>query len=423
MYRRFLFALITVLALSNVKTYANFQNDTLALTLPAAEKIFLEKNLDLIAAQFNVNINQAYVQQAKYWDNPVLNTDQNIYDGKFFRHNADYGQVFIQIQQLIRTAGKRNKLISLAKDGVTGAEQQFRDLMRNLQFLLRTDFYNLHQSLETNKVYSKEFDALQKLVAGMDAQLKSGNISLKENIRIKSLLFSLQTDRADLQRQIEDLQKDIHVLLQLPIDTTVVPVLSSSVDFNPQNISITQLLDSALLNRPDLQLAQTNLLTQQHNLSYQKSLAVPDLTIGTEYDQRSSYVQNYVGLAISLPLPILNTNKGNIKAASLGINQAQVNMQQTKNQSEQEVIAAYKKLMIGYNQQKQQPQEIETQYDELLQKVINSYEQRQIGLLEFIDFFDAYKDSKIKWLQQEASLRNATAEINFTTGTNIISSQ
>ena len=423
MYRRFLFVLIPVLALSNVKTYANYQNDTLALTLPAAEKIFLEKNLDLIAAQFNININQAYVQQARYWDNPVLNTDQNIYDGKFFRHTSDYGQVFIQIQQLIRTAGKRNKLISLAKDGVSGAQQQFRDLMRNLQFLLRTDFYNLHQSLETNKVYSKEFDALQKLVAGMDAQLQSGNISLKENIRIKSLLFSLQTDRADLQRQIEDLQKDIHVLLQLPIDTTVVPLLSSSVDFNPQNISITQLLDSALLNRPDLQLAQTNLLTQQHNLSYQKSLAVPDLTIGTEYDQRSSYVQNYVGLAISLPLPILNTNKGNIKAASLGINQAQVNMQQTKNQSEQEVIAAYKKLMIGYNQQKQQPQEIATQYDELLQKVINSYEQRQIGLLEFIDFFDAYKESKIKWLQQEASLRNATAEINFTTGTNIISSQ
>jgi len=423
MYRRFLFVLIPVLALSNVKTYANYQNDTLALTLPAAEKIFLEKNLDLIAAQFNININQAYVQQARYWDNPVLNTDQNIYDGKFFRHTSDYGQVFIQIQQLIRTAGKRNKLISLAKDGVSGAQQQFRDLMRNLQFLLRTDFYNLHQSLETNKVYSKEFDALQKLVAGMDAQLQSGNISLKENIRIKSLLFSLQTDRADLQRQIEDLQKDIHVLLQLPIDTTVVPLLSSSVDFNPQNISITQLLDSALLNRPDLQLAQTNLLTQQHNLSYQKSLAVPDLTVGTEYDQRSSYVQNYVGLAISLPLPILNTNKGNIKAASLSINQAQVNMQQTKNQSEQEVIAAYKKLMIGYNQQKQQPQEIATQYDELLQKVINSYEQRQIGLLEFIDFFDAYKESKIKWLQQEASLRNATAEINFTTGTNIISSQ
>jgi len=76
--------------------------DTISLTLPAAEKIFLEKNLALIAQQYNVDINKALSQQARYWDNPVLNTDQNIYDGKFFRHNSDYGQIFIQIQQVIK---------------------------------------------------------------------------------------------------------------------------------------------------------------------------------------------------------------------------------------------------------------------------------------------------------------------------------
>src|SRR4249920_3126053 len=80
--------------------------DTVTISLQGAEKIFLEKNLALIAQQYNVDISKALVQQARYWDNPVLNTDQNIYDGKFFRHNSDYGQIFIQIQQVIRTAGK-----------------------------------------------------------------------------------------------------------------------------------------------------------------------------------------------------------------------------------------------------------------------------------------------------------------------------
>src|SRR5882724_7542679 len=316
------------------KTFADTGKDTLVLTLPNAEKIFLEKNLELLSQQFNININQAYVQQARYWDNPVLNTDQNIYDGKFFRHNNDYGQVFIQIQQLIKTAGKRNKLIQLAKDGVLTSEQQFKDVMRNLQYLLRTDFYTLHQLLEINKIYSIESVALQKLVSGMDAQLQSGNISLKENIRIKSLLFTLQSDQADLQRQLEDVQKDIRILLQLSIDTAVVPSLSVQPGFDPTNINITQLLDSTRVNRPDIQLAQTNLLSQQHNLSYQKALVVPDVSVGVEYDQRSSYIQNYYGLAISLPIPLLNKNKGNIKAATFGINQAQVNMLQVKTESE-----------------------------------------------------------------------------------------
>ena len=422
MYKAVLISL-TALLLSNHNGYAYNANDTLQITLPAAEKIFLEKNLALISEQFNININRAYVQQARYWDNPVLNTDQNIYDGKFFRHTNEYGQVFIQIQQLIKTAGKRNKLILLAKDGVLSAEQQFKDLMRNLQYLLRTDFYSLHQMLETNKIYDNELQSLQKLVSGMDAQLRSGNISLKENIRIKSLLYTLQTDQAGTQRQIEDLQKDIHVLLQIPSDTTVVPDLTPMVSRDQQDLSLNQLLDSAFANRPDLQLAQTNIITQKHNLSYQKALAVPDPTVGVEYDQRSTYVPNYYGLAISLPIPILNNNKGNIKAAAFGIDQAQINAQQSRTQSEQEVVAAYKKWMIGHDLQKKQPPELTSDYDQLLQKVVSSYEQRQVGLLEFIDFFDAYKESKLKLLQEETDLRNAAAEINFTTGTNIINSQ
>ena len=47
---------------------------------------------------------------------------------------------------------------------------------------------------------------------------------------------------------------------------------------------------------------------------YQKALAKPDINIGTEYDQRSSYNPNYVGLAVSVPLNFFNKNQGNIKS-------------------------------------------------------------------------------------------------------------
>ena len=81
------------------------KTDSVQLTLQEAEHIFLQRNLALLAQQYNIEISKAQVQQAKYWDNPVLNTDQNIYDGKFFRHNSDFGQVYVQLQQVIKTAG------------------------------------------------------------------------------------------------------------------------------------------------------------------------------------------------------------------------------------------------------------------------------------------------------------------------------
>jgi outer membrane protein, heavy metal efflux system len=407
-----------------VKNHAQ-QADSLYLKFPEAEKIFLQNNLALLSARYDIDINKAFKQQAGYWDNPVLSTDQNIYDGKFFRHKTvngqEYGQVYIQLQQLILTAGKRNKLIKLANDNVLTAEQQFNDLLRNLRFVLSTDFNSLNQLWKTNTVYNNEIDAMQKMVAGMDEQLKVGNISQKDNVRVKALLYSLQSDQADLLRQAADIQKDLRVLLNVSDSVFVVPQLDVLIP--DDGIILQTLLDSAKTNRPDFQLSQINLLSQQHNLAYQKALVTPDVTVGTEYDHASTYAPNYFGLSISLPLPILNRNKGNIKAAKFSIRQAETDIQQAQNQVNQDVAAAYNKWMISSSVTKMASAELGDQYDKLMQNMISSYKQRQVSLVEFIDFFDAYKDSHLKQLQQQANLRNAAAELNYTTGTSIINLQ
>src|SRR5260221_9586078 len=183
----------------------------------------------------------------------------------------------------------------------------------------------------------------------MDAKLKAGNFSKKDNLRLKALLYSLQSDQADLQRQISDQQSDLHTLLQLPAAKFIDPDLPANVNIDGINqLNLQELIDSAKLNRPDANLAQTNLTFQQHNLAYQKALAVPDLNVGVEYDQRSSYINNYYGLAISIPIPILNRNKGNIAAAQFSIKQAQTGVQQIQNQVEVEVAASYQKLLTVY---------------------------------------------------------------------------
>ena len=393
--------------------------DSTKLTLADAERIFLQKNLSLLAEQYNIDINKALVEQARYWDNPVLNTDQNIYDGKFFRHNKDFGQVYIQLQQLIKTAGKRNKLIKLASDNVLSAQQQFDDLMRNLRFLLRNDFSSLNLQFKTWRVYVSELSSLEKLAAGMDAQLQAGNISQKDNIRVKALLYSLQGDAADLQRQIADTEKEFAVLLQVTGDTVLVPQREDSTTVS-MPFTLGALLDSARRNRPDIRLAQTNILSQQHNLDYQKALAVPDVTVGAEYDQRSSYVNNFWGLGISLPLPVFNKNKGNIKAARISIQQATLQEQQVQNSVQQDVIAAYHKLLGIQQLQKYIAPDFIIKYNQLMQNIEQSYQQRQLGLLEFIDFFDAWKEAVTKQLVQQTTLHNAVEELNFSTGTTVI---
>ena len=65
--------------------------DTLRLSLPAAEKMFLDSNFQLLAQRYNVDANQALVIQAKLWPNPNFQIGHTLYSGtlnKFFPNHV-----------------------------------------------------------------------------------------------------------------------------------------------------------------------------------------------------------------------------------------------------------------------------------------------------------------------------------------------
>ena len=399
--------------------------DTLKLTISQAEEIFLQKNLALLANHYNININKALVEQAKVWDNPVLNTDQNLYDGKFFRHtkvgDQYYGQVYVQVQQLIKTAGKIKKQTQLAQDMVLSSEAQFNDLMRNLKFSLATNMNNLAQLQHTASVYQNEMQTMKTLVSGMDEMFKIGDISQKENIRIKALMFSLQNDYNENIQQQTDIQKELAELLQFTDNIWLVAEASQLLPAQQINSLIyKELQDSALQLRPDLSVAKIQSIYEQHNIEYQKALAKPDITLGLEYDQNSSYARNIFGLGISLPIPVFNKNKGNIAAAKFTYKQSELTAQQLKTQVNNEVLNVYRKLLNATTLLNNDNSQLHDDYEKMMKNMTESYKQRHIGLVEFIDFFDAYKDTRTKQLQQVNNQRNAAAELNYTVNQNII---
>jgi cobalt-zinc-cadmium efflux system outer membrane protein len=425
-----LIVLATVLFIICIKISAQSPPDTTRLSLPEAERIFLQKNLTLLAAKYNIDANKALIEQAKLWDNPVLSTDQNIYDGAkgdgaFFVHNSTRGQIFIQVTQLIKTAGKRSKLAQLATDNTTLATQQFEDIMRSLRYALRSDLLEINHQLKLKKVYDIEIMQLQRLIKGMDEELKAGNIALKDNMRLKALLFNLQNELVNIETAIMPVETELKLLLQSTDSNFIAP--KTDYQFGSLTTDATPALDSlvklALNNRPDAKIAQTAIDFQNHNLVYQKALAKPDVTVGSEYDQRSSYNPNYVGLFIALPINILNKNQGNIKSAEFSIKQQETQNSFQYSKIQNEVTASYNKLKYFQQVNNLQQLDFSTKYDDLLQNILKSYQARQISLLEFIDFIDAYKDTRLKVVEQHNSLIKSIEELNFTTSSTVINIQ
>lgn len=415
---------ISPLFFSLLTQKAEAQTDTLKITFPDAEKQFIENNLSLLAQKYNVDASKALIQQAKLWDNPVLNTDQNIHDGstnKFFNHSNGGGQVFVQLNQVFATAGKRGKQVKVAEDDAKVQEAAFNDLMRNLRYNLQLDFSQLGSLNAQQLVYQNEIKSATDLVNAIQKSYDVGNTSAKDLIRLKALLFGLQNDMVENNRQINDLQTELKTLLQTKETTFVQPVINDKPT-ETVDLDVQSLINQAMTNRPDYLSNQYQLSSATHNLAYQKALAVPDVTVGLSYDQNSSYAPHYYGLQVGFPIPLFNRNQGNIKSAQYNIKSQESTLKQSEFQLKNDVVAAVNQYKLNIQLFSTQQIAFNEQYDKLFSAMLKSFQQRQISLVEFVDFFDTYKDTKLKILQQQFNLQKAIADLNFAVGTTVIKS-
>ena len=407
------------LSASSTSLFAQQKQDTLSLSLQQSEKIFTDSNLLLLAQHYNVDAQKALVEQAKVWQNPTLNTDIGIAaDGKFVRYkkNADgsyNGQYYIQIQQLILTAKKRGKLIDLANTNTRLSELQLQDVLRNLRYQLHQDYYTIQQQLALLGIYNDQALQLNKLLNGMKAQLSAGNIARKDYVRIQALVISLQQDITELKKDMADSQNDLKTLLQLKDANVFIKPsepLSGEVAM-PDNLE--SLVNSALKSNPNYLLQQWQTTYQQQNLSYQKALQTPDITLGPNFDRNSNFAPNYVGLGVSLPLPVFNKNKGNIKSAQANIKQQETLTQNAETELRNNISNAYRKLLLSIELNNSSQKAFYQDYATIYNNMLQSYKDRQINLLEFLDFFNDYTDSQKKLLDQQLNLQLAKEELQY----------
>lgn len=237
------------------------------------------------------------------------------------------------------------------------------------------------------------------------------------------MLFSLQNELVTADAQLIPLQSKIKLLLKNNETKFIVSFPSYKFgDLTTAAIPATEsLFQHALTNRPDAKIAQTFLLLQNHNLIYQKALAKADINMGTEFDQRSSYAPNYVGLAITFPLNIFNRHQGNITAAKIVVKQQHAITDETNARIKNDIITVSGKFIFYQGVNNRRQLDFYRQYDTLFASMLKSYEQRQMDLLEFIDFMDAYKDNKLKLVEQHNGPVRAIEDLNFAIGNDIIS--
>jgi cobalt-zinc-cadmium efflux system outer membrane protein len=340
--RRLIF--IFLLPFSLLKVQAE---DTLSLSLKQADSIFVSNNLMLLASRYKVDAAKAMIKQAKLWANPSLSTEWNFYNpdkDKFFDIGKE-GQKIFALEQVVSIAGKRNKQIQLAKENAQFSELEFYELMRALKVELHRSYFVAYYNRLTIKKLDNQIVLMKAVIDAMETQSSKGNIPLKEVLRLKALFYDVNLNRAELiTDEIEALQT-IQTLLQLHQPIKIVPNVLELNKYALNKIELQDLMNKALVNRPDLKMFENLSKQADLNVSLQKSLSIPDLRIGGVYDQAGSYINNYTGLSLGFDLPVFNRNQGNVKYAKAISNQYKAELKNKNNEVSKEVMFTYQKLL------------------------------------------------------------------------------
>ncbi len=408
--------------------------DTLLLSRQQAEQIFIQKNLSLIAEKLNVEQAEAMVIQAKLWPNPSLSIDEvNLWAtpkqlsmgeelpplfGDSFGRNR---QVSIELEQVLLTAGKRRKLVAFENIGKEIASVYYEELLRNLKVELRNSLTQLQYLQNFQTVFGRQISETQQLLRAYQRQLSTGNIERAEVVRLKALVIELRHEQAAMQKEIYELQKELVVLLALPSDTYLLiedEDLQPEI-YNPEQYQLAELLSKANEKRPDLLVSGLESDQFEKLFAYERANRVPDLALKAGYDRGGNFLYNFIGFGIGIDLPLFNRNQGNIKYAQIGMEKAGFLQQEKQRHVEAEVIQAFLRLSASFDLYQSVEPDYESELDQMLGSYTSNFINRNVGMLEFLDFLDAYLTTKKNILEAKRELIINFEELKFAVGSEL----
>lgn len=384
------------------------------MSLLECENAFQQNNLQLLAEQYSINMADADILQAKIWELPQMSGYVNAYNPQDKRV-LDAGRAKgFEVTQLIYMGGKKKNEIAFAKSNKELAQLQFSQLLVELRTQLHTNYYNLYYEKLKLENTNKQLGYMNDLLKAYKVQSAKGNVSLKDEVRLQSIVIQLNNDKVGINKNLLEFEQNLKVLTG--ITENIEPEIS---DEEAKQVLTAQpfgddaeLKSKALENNADylfiLKLIDNSKLYAQ----WQKSLNVPDLNVGAEYDQASGTFNNEINLKVGIPIPLWKSNKGNLEKANYAIKQNQKNAEYQKLNLETKVQSAFQIWKTQYEQLSEIKSTDLSNLDLVYDGMLKNFRNGNISLIEFTDFMESYRQTALQIYDMKNNLMESAIQLN-----------
>jgi cobalt-zinc-cadmium efflux system outer membrane protein len=386
-----------------------------SITLADAVEIFLQRNLQLVAARYDIDTAEAEKLTAHLRPNPQISFASSglplSLTGPLIREQTyDYG-----VSQTFELGGKRDKRIDLANKNADLARGQFEMAVWSLTNDLKRKFYTVLLNESLLKLSTENQTTFSEIIKHTAELVQAGEISGLDLKRLEVEKLKFDTDVANAERDYEVALRDLRVTLGGDYQTMEIAAVGA-LDYQPYVFSLADLRDKSLAARPDLKAARLSERAADAAIRLQNAQRIPDVTIGGGVEQVPLGGSSYT-FAVGIALPIYDRNQGERAKALIDKMKAQNQQQLLTNQ----VLSDVDKALVAFEMQKRR---VELYRTGVLTKVDDIQNLTEVALkagesstLELLDAIRTRRDTLASYYQTLFDYETSLLDLELATAT------
>jgi len=386
-----------------------------SITISDAVTIFLQQNLQLVAARYDIDTADAEKLTARLRPNPQLSVgfaDLPLdFSGPLIKEQTfSYG-----ISQTVELGGKRRKRIDAANANSELAQGQFQTVLWQLTNDLKKKFYTVLLTQSLLKLTQENQKTFAETIKHTTELYQYGEISGLDLKRLEVEKLKFDTDVANSERDYELAVRDLRVTLggdYRAMDFAV----AGQLDYQPYEFSLAELRDKSLAARPDLKAAQLSEHAADASIRLQNAQRIPDVTLGAGVNQVPAGTSTYT-FGVGITLPVSDRNQGERAKALIEKQKAQNQEQLIANQ----VLSDVDKALVAFESQKRR---VELYRTGVLTKVDDIQNLTEIALkagesstLELLDAIRTRRDTLASYYQTLFDYQVSLLDLELATAT------
>ena len=386
-----------------------------SITISDAVSIFLQQNLQLVAARYDIDTVDAEKLTAGLRPNPQISIGSSGLPLKFNPFSSQQTFAY-NISQAFELGGKRGKRVTAANANSEVAQAQFQIVVWQMTNDVKKKFYTVLLAESLLNLARENQKTFADIVTRTTEVFKLGEISGLDLQRLEIEKFKFDTDLANSERDYEVALRDLRVSLGGDYRAMDIEVAGAIDYYKSYDFTFADLRDKALAARPDLKAAQVSERAADASILLQDAQRVPDVTLSAGVNQDFQGGSNYT-YGVGITLPVSDRNQAERAKARIEKQKAQNQQQLITNL----VLSDVDKAVIAFEIQKRR---IELYRTGVLTKVTDierltefSLKAGESSTLELLDAIRTRRDTLAGFYQTIFDYQMSLLDLELATAT------